>query len=393
MALNNGLWRHGTSDDDTIDLGLQAPWDIRDNADGGDGNDIIRGNVADNHLNGGDGKDQIYGSWGNDIIHGDAGDDYLDGQEGDDTVSGGSGSDSVMGGSGNDSLSGDGGNDLVAGGDGNDSLQGGEGDDTLWGDQADDNVGSGIDSLSGGNGNDVLIGGGGNDVLDGGEGSDTVKGGSGNDIIFDDGITANDSDVIHGGNGNDQIIAFDQGAARLTGADKYFGDAGNDTLIIDYRHVTDTGVEIHGGSGVDVLELVNPGGHSSTDPGFVMNGLGAHTDGIEKVDMTDLNLSNTLNLSFRDVINASDNDTLVILGNSHDTINLSATVLNDALSGGHWVVGTTQLTSDPTHTNTIYNYEVGADVMASIIVDSDVHVNTNSIQFQPITNPIPFPHF
>jgi Ca2+-binding RTX toxin-like protein len=388
MTINNGLWRHGTNDDDTIDLRFQAPWDIRDNADGGAGNDTIYGNTADNNLNGGDGADTIYGSWGNDVIHGDAGSDYLDGQEGDDTVSGGSGNDTVIGGSGNDKLFGDTGGDLLHGGDGNDVLNGGDGDDTLWGDQADDNVGSGVDVLNGGNGNDVLVGGGGDDFLDGGEGSDSVRGGSGNDIIFDEGITGTDSDVIHGGDGNDQIIAFDSGAARLTGADKYFGDAGNDRFAIDYRHVTDVGVEIHGGSGVDTLDLINPGGHNSTDPGFVMNGLG-HVDGIEKVDITDLNLSNTLNLSFRDIINASDNDTLVIIGNSHDTLNLSATVLNDPLSGGHWVTGVTQLTSDPTQTNTIYNYEVGTAVMASVVVDSDVHVHLNSVQFEPIQNQVP----
>ena len=41
MAWNNGRWRNGTDNDDTIDLNWQAPWDIRDNADGGDGDDTI----------------------------------------------------------------------------------------------------------------------------------------------------------------------------------------------------------------------------------------------------------------------------------------------------------------------------------------------------------------
>ena len=31
MTINNGLWRDGTSGNDTIDLGWQAPWDVRDN--------------------------------------------------------------------------------------------------------------------------------------------------------------------------------------------------------------------------------------------------------------------------------------------------------------------------------------------------------------------------
>jgi hypothetical protein len=48
MAINNGRWRNGGDGNDRIDLAVQAPWDVRDNASGGDGDDTIWGNIADN---------------------------------------------------------------------------------------------------------------------------------------------------------------------------------------------------------------------------------------------------------------------------------------------------------------------------------------------------------
>jgi Ca2+-binding RTX toxin-like protein len=332
--LNNGLWRHGTTGDDTIDLSWQAPWDIRDNADGGAGNDTIIGNIADNQLNGGDGNDTIFGGWGDDIIDGGTGNDSLAGEEGNDQIIGGAGADLLDGGSGADNLS---------GGTGDDSLFGRDGNDTLSGD-------AGNDFMSGGSGADLL--------------EDTDDLGLFNNVATGD-------DVMHGGDGDDAIWSSN-------GADKLFGDAGNDTIEIintqGHNHLADAGLEIHGGSGVDTLDI-------ETDrSGMVFQGLGALTDGIEKVSL-DFNHDMTLNLSFRNVINASDNDTLVIQGDQHDTLNLSTFVANDPLSGGHWVQGVTQLTSDPTHTDTVYNYDIGTSVMASVIVDSSIHV--------AVHNPVP----
>ena len=290
---NNGLWREGTAGNDTIDLGWQAPWDIRDNAEGGDGDDVIWGNAADNQLLGDGGHDYISGSWGNDFI------------------------------------------------------DGGKGNDDLFGDE----------------GNDTLIGGADNDLMDGGSGNDEL------DDVFDLFVCgiftggASGDDTMHGGDGNDFLDS-------TSGADKLFGDAGNDVIGIEnfgHNHLADAGLEIHGGSGVDTLNI-------QADSGMFFFGLGAHTDGIEKVQL-DENRNMTMNLSFRDVINDSDNHTLVILGNGHDTVNLTNYGANDPLSGGHWVQGVTQLTSDPTHTNTVYNYEIGTTVEASVVADSSLHVN------------------
>lgn len=79
----------------------------------GDGDDLIRGNMANNHLNGGR---------GNDLLLGRQGTDHLLGGDGADTLHGGIGSDRLIGNSGNDALKGGTGDDLLTGGAGQDSF-------------------------------------------------------------------------------------------------------------------------------------------------------------------------------------------------------------------------------------------------------------------------------
>ncbi|WP_248918184.1 immunoglobulin-like domain-containing protein [Pseudomonas entomophila] len=91
------------------------------------------------------------------------------------------GADTLLGGNGNDIIFGQGGNDYIDGGKGNDILLGGTGNDTLLG-------GEGNDLLFGGAGNDLLIGGKGDDIMTGGTGADTFvwkAGDLGNDVIKD----------------------------------------------------------------------------------------------------------------------------------------------------------------------------------------------------------------
>ncbi|PWB29585.1 large adhesive protein, partial [Pseudomonas sp. SDI] len=99
------------------------------------------------------------------------------------------GADTLLGGDGNDILFGQGGNDYLDGGRGNDILLGGTGNDTLLG----------------GEGNDILIGGKGDDTLTGGSGADTFvwkAGDTGKDVIKDFNPTAGDrldlSDLLQG---------------------------------------------------------------------------------------------------------------------------------------------------------------------------------------------------
>ena len=44
MTWNNGQTRFGDGSSETIDLRYQAPWDVKDNANGFGGNDTIYGN-------------------------------------------------------------------------------------------------------------------------------------------------------------------------------------------------------------------------------------------------------------------------------------------------------------------------------------------------------------
>ncbi|WP_161566003.1 VCBS domain-containing protein [Caenibius tardaugens] len=73
-----------------------------------------------------------------------------------------------------------GGNDTINGGAGNDTIYGQEGNDTI-------NGGDGDDLLNGGSGNDILVGGMGNDTLTGGAGADQfrLQSNGGTDIIKD----------------------------------------------------------------------------------------------------------------------------------------------------------------------------------------------------------------
>ncbi|MHC8359043.1 retention module-containing protein [Pseudomonas sp. LS2P72] len=101
--------------------------------------------------------------------------------DGDDTLLGGAGNDIIFGQGGNDKLYGGNGNDILLGGTGNDLLNGEAGDDFLIG-------GTGTDALDGGAGNDTLLGGTGNDTLIGGLGGDTFvwkAGDTGSDVIKD----------------------------------------------------------------------------------------------------------------------------------------------------------------------------------------------------------------
>ncbi|MBP7001420.1 calcium-binding protein [Amaricoccus sp.] len=100
---------------------------------------------------------------------------------------------------------------------------GGNGDDTV-------NAAAGADELNGDAGNDTLNAFGGNDVLLGGLGADVLRGGAGDDFLAGRSGTAIDQ--------NDSA------------ADQLFGEAGNDTLLVNVGDTAD------GGAGNDVIVSV-----------------------------------------------------------------------------------------------------------------------------------------
>ena len=242
--------------------------DFADDISALEGDDIVRGRLGNDTIDGGDGDDDLAGQGGNDSIDGGSGSDLINGDgtssddpsqefNGGDNISGGGDRDFIFGGFENDVLNGDGGNDNLYGGEGNDTLDGGDGNDNLFGEDADDLlmggngddflVGDRSDSQSNSIGNDTLNGDNGNDTLIGGAESDSLNGGAGNDILtgvenrlttFDFG--ADTVDTLSGGSGSDTIVL---GGTNENGEEVVYYDDGNpqEEGTDDYALITDFG--------------------------------------------------------------------------------------------------------------------------------------------------------
>ena len=130
------------------------------------------------------------------------------------------------------------------------------------------------------------------------------------------------------------------------------------------------GVEIHGGTGTDTLEIVLP-----WNSGFTAGagGWGSHIDGIERIDIED-GTSGELILSYMDVANLSDTNFLRIGGDTHDTVRLDDDAARSNLNIGHWARGVTELTSDPTESFTHYDYVLPGGIASSVAIDTDDQV-------------------
>jgi Ca2+-binding RTX toxin-like protein len=159
----------------------------KDTINGGDGNDIIFGDLVSFNGVTGEGYTALQAFVGKETgvetnkvtssnVHQYVTEHYstLDvsgAHDGIDNLLGGAGNDIIFGQGGNDNLYGGSGNDILLGGTGNDLLEGGVGNDTLIG-------GAGTDTLNGGTGNDTLIGGLGGDTFvwkAGDTGTDVIK--------------------------------------------------------------------------------------------------------------------------------------------------------------------------------------------------------------------------
>jgi Ca2+-binding RTX toxin-like protein len=228
-----------------------------ENALAGTGNDVLRGTVGANTLDGGAGHDRIEGRGGDDDLDGGAGTDTVDFSSSSARVrvnlthqrAHGAGRDALLafedvrGGPGADRLTGDGVANRLDGGAGNDVLRGKGADDTLIGGSGADTVdysgfapvtqdkgivvnlargrasGEGADDLSG---VESVIGSGAGDhiagnrranLLRGGAGRDSLTGGAGRDRLYGDSgsdrLRSRDGrrDRINGGSGRDRATA------------------------------------------------------------------------------------------------------------------------------------------------------------------------------------------
>ena len=207
------------------------------------------------------GDDLIEGSDAAEILDGLAGNDILRGNGGDDQILAGSGNNTVSGGDGDDRIVADDGDDVIRGGRGNDDIDGGWGDDTYYFD-----IGDGADTIRDVDGGTLIY-----------RPDDT------NQIVFGEGITAEDirverdpdanrAIILHIGTNGDQIRIVNQYDTAYIGFDGIDGFAfhdgtfwtredleelyrktastdGDDT-IVGYERRDDV---IDGGAGNDVL--------------------------------------------------------------------------------------------------------------------------------------------
>ena len=170
--------------------------------------------------------------------------------------------------------------DMLRGLGGDDILFGGSGNDTLEGGDGNDELqgGRGADRLAGGNGNDRLVGSAGNDILRGGAGTDSLDAGEGADLL-----TWSAGDIFNGGGGGGDRL-------KLTAGD------------LDLR---------------------------SVDQSAIRN--------IERIDLSGAD-PNTLTLTRRDVLDlSSTTDTLTVLGDASDTVDLRGAFVEGSTSGAYTI--------------------------------------------------------
>jgi uncharacterized delta-60 repeat protein len=248
---------------DAANIGADRLYEI-ENVTAGNYNDVLSGNQLANEIKGEDGDDRIDGKSGNDVLYGGAGNDSL---------TGGTGADVMLGGAGDDVYDVDSLSDVVTElvGQGIDTIRTqlrsytlgnhvenvtytGWLNSTLIGNSLDNQItgGRGADTLDGGGGNDTLIGGAGDDIylltsehvgtvtiVEAARGGiDSVYGdletytlGSHLENYYNDLSIRNGNSiqyvVIHGNSLNNTLSTYE----TKESAEKFFGLAGNDTLL------------------------------------------------------------------------------------------------------------------------------------------------------------------
>jgi hypothetical protein len=95
------------------------------------GDDIIKGTICNDNLDGGPGADKIRGLEGNDTLYGNIDNDQIEGNEGNDLINGKDGDDVIDGGAGDDDIKGGWGIDILTGGPGADKFDCGGDKDTV----------------------------------------------------------------------------------------------------------------------------------------------------------------------------------------------------------------------------------------------------------------------
>lgn len=228
-------------------------------------------------------------------------------------------------------LRGDGGDDTISPGGGDETLDGGEGTDTLdyshyiarllgsyWVvTTVESSVGGkdtyiDFETLLGGSGDDDLrnIGGGSLSYIDAGPGNDTIDAGNSFSRVI--------APTVHGGDGDDWIsIGYSYSTAG--GDVYYFGDAGDDTLVLPTYRLSH---DLNGGPGIDTVDFRSGGGPIRVTIDDQPN------DGVIYSDAGHANVHSDVEI----VIGTSEDDT--IIGSDNDETLFGAGGGGDSLVGG-----------------------------------------------------------
>ncbi|MDX1400619.1 MAG: cadherin domain-containing protein [Kiloniellales bacterium] len=183
------------------------------------------------------------------------------------------------------------------------------------------------DNFTGG----VTLGGDGNNLLTGAVGAgDQLVGGLGNDTLVGNG----GADALSGGQGDDVLAVSDASFLSVRGG------GGSDSLRLD------------GGLDLDLTQIANN-----------------RIQDIEIIDLLSDASANALTLDLEDILDLTNaNNALKVLGDAADSLNLSPLPVGHPAAGGDWTRGANM------GDFTVFTFDVGADTIATLQVDSDISV-------------------
>jgi hypothetical protein len=157
----------------------------------------------------------------------------------------------------------------------------------------------------------------------------------------------------------------------IDGTGSYYGDEVDNTFTLaDVTNLNDTSSSVHGGGGIDTLQLT--GGGQTLDLGAIAGSL----QSIEIIDLTGTG-NNTLNLSLSDVLELGESSLfstdetvqMLIKGNAGDVVNLDD-LLADGTDPGDWA-GQGTVTVE----GIVYNVFQHSSLDAQLLVQDGVTTN------------------
>jgi serralysin len=345
---------------------LQYNEDVRsliENANGGSGNDILKGNTANNTLNGNNGSDSLFGGKGDDVLNGGNGNDVLHGEDGNDVLIGSgdsSGADIFIGGTGDDVYGVYSSTTII-------TENAGEGTDSVWIGINNYTLASNVENLylvgslvgngnAGDNtitgygvGNNTIFGKEGNDYLDGGIGNDSLDGGIGNDTLIG-GTDSSGVDTIVGGAGDDIYAVYNTATVIIENAGE-----GNESVWAAVSYALTANVE-------DLYLVGDINGIGSADNNTII-GYGIGNNIIDGGDGIDNLFGGAGNDTF--ILSKVSADNIGDFGLGSDKLQISASAFgggllaNISLLSGQLLIGADATAATDTSQRFIYNSSNG----------------------------------